>query len=532
VVIEGIPDDVATLRSLVARMQEELSAERERNARKVAELETLIEDGKLKYAVILNAMFGRKSERLVTKDPRQRDLFNEAERDAALAPKEELKQAKPQRTRQGGGRRRPPKELVRIEKLHDLPEIQKQCPCCGTARPRIGEDRSEEIEIIPAKAVVVVHVRPKYGPCSCEDFDETEDRAIVQAPAPAKIAPGSLFSNRTIAFFLVAKFADALPFHRQEKVIARMGVEIARGVMARLAIRVGNALAPLLDLMLGDIRGSPVVRMDETPVQVLKEEGRAPSTDSRIWVTMGYTENGPIILFRYDVSRGGDVAKGILGEAWKGFLQTDGYSGYTEIGQRDGVEHVGCWAHIRRKFHELYLLLGKSALVLEILTLIKELYLIEDVWRDRLEKGTATVEEFLQGRRKETETVFEAISAWLMAQHGQVAPQGPLGKAITYALGQFDRAIRYVDHALLTPDNNPVENAIRPFVIGRKNWLFADTPAGAEASARMYSLIETAKANGHEPYRYLCYLFEAIPRAADDEALAALLPYRLDPKSY
>ena len=527
-----MPADVEELK----RMVRKLNDERISHERKIAELETRIDELVVTNARLTNLAFGRRSERLHEVDHRQLGLFNEAERDAGTESESEsereLKPPRQARGRQGGGRRRAPKELERSELLHDVPEEERVCPCCGKPRPKIGEDRSEELEIIPAKAMVIVHVRPKYGPCSCEEFDEEEGRAVVQAHAPAKIAPGSLFSNRTIAHMLVAKYADGVPFHRQEKVIARMGVEIERSVMARLAIRTADRLAPLREMMVADIRLSPVVRMDETPIQVLKEAGRSPSAESRMWVATGYCETGEIVYFHYDSSRSGAVAQGILGERWRGYLQTDGYSGYTALGGREGVEHVGCWAHIRRRFYELYILQGKPTHLLEILTLIKQLYEIERDLRDRGSRGEIDIEWFQAERWAKTRSVLSAISVWLMTQHAQVAPQGPLGKAISYAMGQYDRAIRYVEHPLLTPDNNSTENAIRPFVIGRKNWMFSDTPAGATASALLYSLIETAKANGHEPYRYLCYLFDTLPHIEGKKAISALLPYRLDPKKY
>jgi len=468
-VSEALPTDVEELRRLVIELQAKLSDERSLHERKVAEFETRIGALVVTNARLTGLAFGQRSERLHEVDHRQLGLFNEAEQDASSAPERELKPPRKPRGRQGGGRRRPPKELERIERVHDIPEELRLCPCCGKPRPKIGEDRSEEIEIIPAKAVVIVHVRPKYGPCSCAEFDEEEDRAVVQERAVAKIAPGSIFSNRTIAYMLATKFVDGVPFHRQEKLIARMGVEIERSVMARLAIRIATRLASFSELMLADIRGSPVVRMDETVIQVLKEIGRSPSAESRMWVATGYCETGEIVYFHYDSSRSGAVAQWILGDTWQGYLQTDGYSGYTALGQREGIEHVGCWAHIRRKFYELYVLQGKPEYLFEMLALIKQLYEIERNLRDRGARGEIDIEWFQAERRARTEPVFAAILAWLSAQHALVAPQGPLGKAISYAMGQFDRAVRYVEHPLLTPDNNSTENAIRPFVIGRKN---------------------------------------------------------------
>lgn len=380
--------------------------------------------------------------------------------------------------------------------------------------------------------MVVVHVRPKYGPCACEGFEGSGTSAIIQAPSPAKITPGSLFSNKSVAFFLIAKFADGLPFYRQEKVVARMGIEVSRSTMARLAIRVGSRIGPLIERIRIDIRGSPVVGMDETVLQVLKEPGRSPTSESRMWVARAFHEGRPLLFFVYNPSRGKSVAQAILEEGFRGFLQTDGYSGYTELGQREGVIHVGCWAHIRRKFHHLYDPKVKDSLALAAVGMIGELYEIERALRKKLEAGIINESEFLVRRKKDTAPVFERIKAWLFDTAPRVPPESPIGKAISYAIGQLDRAVHYVDHVLLTPDNNPVENAIRPFVIGRKAWLFADTPQGAWASASLYSLIETARANGHEPYRYLCHLFDRLPLASTDEDISALLPYVLKPGTY
>jgi transposase len=455
-IAERLPESVAELRALVSVLRDELEAarrEQENGIRRLAETETLLEREKAKYEDLKREIFGRKSEKIAESDPNQGELFNEAERDGGAIIDEERIQIVKRRVGKKGGRKRPAPELERIEKLHDLGECEKLCPCCGKERPRIGEDRSEEVEIVPARAIVTVHIRPKYGPCTCDDFEVSGANAIVQASSSPKILPGSMFSNRSIAFFLVGKYADGLPFHRQEKVIARLGLEVARGTMARIAIKVGAALAPIIELMHTDIRGSPVIRMDETPVHVLKEPGRKPESASRMWVAMGYREGRPILLFSYNQSRAGRVAEAILGD-YQGCLQTDGYSGYTKLGEKTGITHVGCWAHIRREFHRVYESQEHSPLALEAIKLIRELFHIETRLRDQA------------------------------------------------------------------------------LVIGRKNWLFCDTPNGAWASATLYSLVETARANGHEPYRYLCHLFEKLPVARNLSAIEALLPYRLKPNEF
>jgi transposase len=507
----------------------------------LAQRDETIRCAELKLDVLQQMLFGRRSERLATDDKDlQRRLFNEAESEAPTEgdqPTDEGVQAATTKKKKhpGSGRRRPAGSLERVEIFHDLDHEESACPWCNSARPKIGEERTEEIEVIPAKVIVKVHVRAKHGPCDCDDFTGHDEKAVITAPGPARIAPGSLFSNNTAAFIIVNKFTDGLPFHRQESVLGRMGLDMARGTMARLAIRVSNELEPLFNRMLRDVRGSPVLGMDETVLQVLKELGRKPSSESRMWVARGFAGDGtqgPVIWFEYADSRSGDVAASIISD-FKGHLQTDGYAGYTRLGRRLGVEHVGCWAHVRREFHQLYRSDEKSPLARQILHLIGRLYTIERSLRALFDNGTLNIEDFMAQRKAETQPVFEAILDWLHKHEPEVPPQSPMGKAISYALGQYRRAIRYVEHWLLTPDNNPVENAIRPFVIGRKNWLFNDTPRGAKASARLYSLIETAKANGHEPFKYLCHLFATLPLATDKHAAAAsLLPYNLKPGSY
>jgi transposase len=515
--------------------QEELLKVIEDLRRSLAERNAVIELQRHQYAELQRILFGRRSERVAESDPAQGLLFNEAERDAALETKDPEPATVEHVTRPAGrrgGRRRPSSELPRIEVHHDLSEEEKQCPWCGGDRAKIGEERSEEIEIIPARVVVKVHVRAKYGPCHCDDFVGNDEPAVIVAPAPAKIAPGSLYSNNAAAFFIVTKYADAMPFHRQEQSFARIGLELGRGTMARLTIRIAQALSPLIDCIKRDVRGSPVLRMDETVVQVLKEDGRPPSAQSRMWVAMGYRDERPIIYFAYHDSRSGDVAEAIIGDGFSGFLQTDGYAGYTRVGRRPGIVHVGCWAHIRREFYELTTSGASTPFASDMVKRIRELYAIERRLRSSLDAGTMSQDEFLRRRKEEAEPVMQAIRLALEAKQSSVPPRTPLGKAITYAIGQFPRACRYVDHVLLTPDNNLIENAIRPFVIGRKNWNFSDTPRGAEASAHLYTLIETAKANGHEPYRYLCYLFDQLPRANSPEERERLLPHRLRPSDY
>jgi transposase len=268
--------------------------------------------------------------------------------------------------------------------------------------------------------------------------------------------------------------------------------------------------------------------MDETTVQVLKEQGRAPQSKSFMWVRRGGPPHQPVILFDYDPSRGGSVPARLLAD-FQGILQTDGYDGYGGVAKRDDIISVGCLAHARRKFDEALKAQkkkGRGGLAQQGFDFMSRLYRVE---REARARGLdADQREKL--RTEKARPIWEEMRPWLDRVRGQVPPRVLTGKALTYLDVQWPRLIRYLDDGRIEIDNNQCENAIRPFVLGRKAWLFADTPAGAQASARLYSLVETAKANGLEPYAYLKRVFEELPvaiAANDDDAINRLLPWNV-----
>jgi len=520
-------DDAATDHDEIARLKA-IIAERE------AEIRVL--SGKLlwaeeKYRAMELKYFGRKSESYSPEEDRQNRLFDEAElyADGVGHPVREMV-AVPAHERKKRGRKTKADDLPVIEEIHDLLPEDRRCPCCGEDRPEIGEERTSEYDLVPAHVVKIVHVRRKYGPCGCESFGASGAPTVIAAPGPAKVVPGSDFTNRTIAFFLTAKYADAIPFYRMEKMLARSGLLVSRAGFCNLAMSVGRAIAPLIDLMNVDLASSPALLMDETTVQVLKEGLGPPGRKSYVWVVRGYTLGKPIVRFAYHSNRSGSFADTLLGD-FRGYLQTDGYSGYDHLEGREGLVLVGCFAHIRRKFVTAWETAGKTGMASEAIGSIAAIYRIESELRALLNQGRLSEPEFLATRRERLVPLFDAFREWLMAAGLAVAPQSQLGKAVAYAQGMFDRAIRFLEHPLLTPDTNGVENAIRPFVVGRKNWLFSGSTLGAHTSAGLYSVIETAKANGHDPYGYLCYLFDRLPRCVSERELRDLLPYVLDPST-
>ena len=504
-----LPDDIEALKRLVL-------TQLARESHYEAELSRLREA--LNLALIKR--FGRSSEKLPP--PEQLGLFNEAE---ALVETAEAEQAPetpievPAHTRQRGKRAPLPEYLPRERIEHDLPEAEKTCSC-GCTLTRIGEETSEQLDVIPARVRVLQHVRLKYACKACEETIKT-------APLPPQPIPKSNASPGLLAHIVTAKYQDALPLARQEQILQRAGVDIPRATTARWMIQLGEAIIPLIERLRIELLAYDIVQMDETRIQVLKEDGREPSSQSFMWVQRGGPPGRAVILFHYDPSRGQQPATDLL-EGYRGYLQCDGFDVYGAIAAKSPeIRLIGCFAHARRKFHDAHKGQGKNrkpGKAKQALDLIARLYGVERALKD-LDPDARHVQRQIKAR-----PILDEIHAWLAQALPEVPPSTLTGKALTYLANQWPKLIGYLDDGRLAIDNNACERAIRPFVIGRRNWLFADTPAGASASANLYSLIETAKANGHEPYRYLRHLFTALPAASCDEDIGSLLPTRLRPE--
>jgi transposase len=292
-------------------------------------------------------------------------------------------------------------------------------------------------------------------------------------------------------------------------------------------VRAGELVQPLVNRMREEILESGFVQCDESRFQVLREPGKRAQSLSYIWVQRGGPPGHPLLLYEYDPSRSAEVPKRLF-EGFEGVLQTDGYEGYGAVGREPGIVHVGCWAHARRKFVEA--LAGQSpgakrktrhSQAEAGLQWIQKLYAIERRAKD------ATVEERLQRRQAESRPIVAALRAWLDRALPVVVPQSLTGKAVSYLDTQWPKLVRVFDYGFVPLDTNLVENAVRPFAVGRKNWLFAETVGGAEASANLYSVVATAKANGLEPWAYLQHVFAELPKAQSFDDVDALLPDRV-----
>lgn len=421
-------------------------------------------------------------------------------------------------------RRKPlPQSLPRVEQLIDLPEQDKQC-ACGHQLVRIGQECSEKLDVIPPQVRVIRTVRPTYACHHCEGSGDEDHPAVRTAPPPPALIPKGLATEGLLAFIATAKFCDALPLYRQERQFARLGVELSRRTMADWMIAAAGACGPVMELLSEHLHAGPVLQIDETTVQVLKEPGRANTTTSYLWVARGGPPQTPVVRYRYEPSRGAWVAAEIIGD-YQGYVQTDGYEGYDDPCSQPGIRHVGCWSHARRPFKDAATALSKvskrAGAALQALGFIAALYRAESQLGEHRDDDP---EGFVAARRAQVEPVLEKFHGWLQQKNDQVLPGSALGQAVAYTLVEWPKLIRYLEHAQLRPDTNACEQAIRPFVVGRKNWLFSGSPRGAAASATLYSLIETAKANGHEPYWYLRELFQKLPHARTRADYLSLLP--------
>ena len=516
---ETLPDDPAALKQLLLEAQARHVEVQARHAKVVQVQQGKISQLQEQVALLRDRLFGRRSEQSSDPDSPQLEIFNEAESLAEAAPEApaaEVEEEVVAPTKRRGKRKPLPADLPRVEVVHELPEHELICEC-GCRKHVMGEETSEQLEIIPMQIRVIKHIRKTYACKGCESAPVTADK-------PAQLIEKSIASPSVLAMLLTTKYADGLPLYRFETVLSRHGIDIPRQTLARWVVQCGEHLQPLLNLMRDKLLDSPVIHCDETRVQVLKEPGRDPSSQSWMWVQTGGPPDKPVILFDYTTSRAQEVPLRLLA-GYRGYLMTDDYSGYIAVAAQDGVERLACWAHARRKFVEAQKVQpkGKTGRADVALNLINKLYSIERDLKD------ADNDQRLAGRQQHSQTILAQLKNWLEKTRPQVTAQNALGKAVNYLASNWSRLERYVEGGHLPIDNNAAERAIRPFVIGRKNWLFSDTPKGASASAKLYSLVETAKANGTEPYAYLRHILERLPQAKAVEDYEALLPWNCTP---
>ena len=384
----------------------------------------------------------------------------------------------------------------------------------------------EELDIVPAKIRVLEYMQEKAV------FDDKEDtQYIITAPLPKHPLPGSIGSISLIAHVITSKYVDGLPLYRIEKMLKRYGGGLSRTTLANYVIKVSDVFQPLINLLREQQNAGRYIMMDESPLQVLKEPGRAVTSDKYMWVSLGGPPDKQRVLFHYDPSRKKEVPLELL-DGFKGYLQTDGYAGYNAACEKYSLIHVGCMDHARRKFIEAQDAQpkGKKVKVSKAdtaLGYINTLYRIERKLTELKETEEYTPEQVIKYRCEHSIPVLDKLKVFLDKTINRVPSDSLTGKAVSYMLNQWSKLVAYCDNGEVRISNIMAENAIRPFAVGRRAWLFADTPSGAQASATCYSLIETAKLNGLEPYSYLHTLLSKLPYAETLEDIEALLPWNL-----
>ena len=468
------------------------------------------------------ARFGKKSEKF---NPDQLNLIFE-ELETALA---EAETAKDDAEKKSGTARSKVKTDTKRNLGHlpiNLPRIENviepgnlQCPCgCGKAMVKIGEDRTERLDITPASFRVIVTIRPKYAPPSnCKG-------KVVQAPAHAHLIEGALPTEALIAHILVSKYADHLPLYRQSQIFARSGVQLHRSTLAGWAGKAAFHLRPIVDRMAEHIKTSTKLFMDETPVPVL-DPGRGRTKTGYLWALArddrGWGGNDPpCVIFNYAPGRSGKYAEEFL-EDFDGILQVDAYGGYNRLAKADrtGGEPIVlayCWAHARRKLFDL---IDTSEIAVEGVRRIAELYAIEDDIRGR------SPSERLAARQARSAPLVEAFGIWLDQQRARVSPKSRLGEKLAYIANHWDGLQIFLRDGRVEMDSNPVENAIRPIALGRKNALFAGHDEGGKNWGLFASLIGTCKLNDVNPFDYLTTTLEALANGHPQSRIDDLMPW-------
>lgn len=496
-----------------SKLNQEQHARKEDNQRFDIErkkLEAALKEERQKRALVeeelrirMAELFGKSSEKWKPLEIGQALLFNEME--MLLASSEEPEEREPladdqpakkssQKSKARGKRDKLPAHLERVTTIVDIPEEERKCPACTGERKVIGEQVSEQLQMKPIEFYVERTLRPTYA-CTCGET------GVSTAEVFPQIYPKSMLGDTVIAQIIASKYCDALPFYRQERILARNDITVSRQTMARATTAVANAINPLFDLIGEKLSGCSVLCADETRLRVLNDKGQKKDGTSYMWVATGEDSGMKFVRFYFeDGGRSAHTARKLLGN-FSGILMCDAYGAYPSAVKGLPIILAACMAHVRRKFNDVLKVDRKNPHAAEAMKMIQDLYKIEK------ETSELSAPERLAIRQEKAQPIFDKFREWLFQQAGKVLPKSALGKAVAYAVNLLERLEIYLGNGDVPIDNNGAENAIRPFVVGRKNFLFHAETQGAKDSAALYSIIETAKANNLEPMHYLLFLF-------------------------
>ena len=522
--LEGLPAPVIEYISSLKKLAENQTELLEKQQEQLGKQDELLEKQQLQIdrltemlRLAQKARFGPSSEKskyILGGDSEQTSLFNEAEAYAQEDEPEpvivEKHTRKPKRTKEELAKALPVREVIIT-----LAEEERVCDICeSTDLKVIGKELvRRELCIIPAQAFVTATYAETYACVECEK--ETDEANIIKPEVPEPVVKRGLASPSSVAHVMYQKYVNAMPLYRQAKDWEQFGVSISRATLANWIIYTSlHWLLPLWKALKTVLLPSPVIHADETVIQVLEEDGKTPQSESRMWVycTGNVKDPPPIILFEYQPSRAGENPKEFLEGARDFYLQTDGYIGYSKV---ENAIHCGCWAHVRRKFNDaLPKNAPKNNKAFIALNYCRKLFALEDKW------AVLPPDERQKKRGTQSKPILDEFFNWVETVNPLAGSK--LAEAITYARNQKEPLSAFLLDGRIEISNNRCENSIRPFAVGRRNWLFAKTVDGAQASAVAYSIIETAKANGLNPYQYLFYLFTELPTVLTKEPNADL----------
>lgn len=479
----------------------------------VLHLETLVDKLRFQLGQLARRQFGVSAEGLA-----QLGLWRPEETPASDPPPIVPTTLVPAHERAKPVRRPLPDDLPREVIEVDLAPEQQPCPCCGGARHVIGEEVSEKLDIEPARMTVLQYRRKKYACRACEG-------EVQAAPLPAQVIEQGLATPGLLAHVAVQKFCDHMPLARQTKFFDRHGIELPRSTLTDWMLALGLITQPLVERMGEWLKTTDILASDDTPMP-WQNERVGKTTTARLWVWRGVIEaNKPLLLYQFTPDRSGEHAAKFL-DGWHGYLQADAYSGYDRNFVGGQIIEVGCMAHARRRYFEIAKNAKTPGFAHDIVQRIAELYAIE---REAKERNLSPPER-QRLRQERAPPLLAALKERLEGHLPKVPPKGPLAEAIGYSLNHWKALTRYLDEGRLEIDNNAVERAIRPVAQGRANWLFVASERGGHAAAALYSLIESAKANSHNPYAYLRDVLTRLPvtKAKD---IDALLPHLWRPQA-
>jgi transposase len=523
----SIPDDLPEAQELIRNLfQLNENSEKEKKAiqdHHAAQIRYL--KGLLRRAI--STFYGPTSEAA-------KSLFNEAEQVEAVSSEEDIvavdkskgessSSTDPEKRRKK--RKILPDYLPREEVIHDLPEAEKTCKTDGTVLVKIGEEVREEVVVKPARFFVMRHITPKYGCPKCHE-------GVICACPPKRILPGTVASPSILANLIINKYVDHLPLYRQEQIFKRHQIEITRATLATWIIKVGQALLPLVNLIKDEISDGPVIQCDETPLLVLKNDGVQISQKKYMWVMGRAGPPGfrPAVLYELGPGRGGDVAMRLLGD-YEGFVQTDGLKTYDQLPVSKLGRRLGCMAHVRRRLVQILKSLPKDKRdahpAKHAVRLIAKLYAIEEELRESTTDDFVALRKMIRFER--ATPIFEELQAYVATEIDSTSSQSPYEIALNYAANELLKVKLYLTNGECEIDNNWIENMIRPFALGRKNWLFSDTEKGADASAVIYTIVQTAKLNELNVMAYLEFILENIPNCKTLSDYEAILPWNWRP---